>query len=131
MNEALQNELVEVLKLGKNSVLQAADIIKEQAPELVSQILVWEFVKSFLGFLIFLALLASFVFFSKREVKKIEENDGYEFFDAPFPNAVPMIITGLVTLFSFMVISVESLAWLQILIAPKLFLVEYITDLIK
>ena len=127
MNEALQGKLSEILELGKQGVLQAADMIKEQMPDLVEQILRWEFVISLLwfvgAFILFVVMISNFrklrIYLKKQD--EDSQNENVEALIIPYALAH---LIPLVTIFS-------SIVWIKILVAPKLFLVEYISQLIK
>ena len=128
MNEALQSKLSEILELGKQGIFQAADMIKEQMPDLCGQILRYEFIRSLgttiLGIvLFFVCLKLSFWFYVKAKET--------EWHHTTYSVLGVYSAIGGVALFVVNIIQIYQHAWLKILLAPRLFLVEYISNLIK
>lgn len=134
MNEVLQTKLSEILEMGKMGVLQAADMLKEQVPDLVAQILRWEFVMSLGWWLIGIMCMVISYKCIKRilvTVKKEQERSGHYYTDSSTTKVTISSIIGVITLVAGIGNFFSSYDWLQILVAPKLFLVQYITRLIK
>ncbi|MHA1853855.1 MAG: hypothetical protein ACTSUF_10185 [Candidatus Heimdallarchaeaceae archaeon] len=140
MTEALQNKLIEVLDLGKVGILNVFEAIKAQVPELVEQILKYTFLKSFIGWLFGIFCLIVFVFCAKglmlvyKRERERAEKLGEKYIGYTYESAIKNIIYGVVGITTFITgISTffDYTLWLEILIAPKLFIVEYIAELIK
>ena len=109
------------MELGKQGILQAADVIKEQMPDLVEQLMRWEFTISLICFLVFpimtiITWRACEYFYKKCDKDKI-------WIDYLSPRVGYLLIL----IWAFFL----HFTWLKILIAPKLFLVGYISNLIK
>jgi len=136
MTEELKTKLVESLlpmiekakEVGGNLV----DVVMEQSPELVREILAWGLVSSLIVFLIFFTLLISFQIgmfkYGWKKAAKIEE--GLSSYD----KGIAYIITGFLHTFPsiiFLAICCKNFDWLKILVAPRLYLIEYIGYLIK
>lgn len=121
MNEVLQTRLVEILDLGKNGILQAVDMLKKEMPDLMEQIVMWEFTKSLISFL--MCPIMIFVTWRVCEYfyKKCEKDDVWEFYLSP----------RLGNLFSLCWPLFLDFTWLKILFVPKLFLIEYISNLVR
>ena len=109
MNETLQNAVEELLKKTLSSVESAGAFLVSETPEYVSQLLHWHFISSLAFFILFIllsiALVVAGVYFSKLAMSLEKDK----------------CVGGIL----------NNLAWLQIMIAPKVWLVSYITGLIK
>jgi len=138
MNEVLQSKLAEIVELGKNGILQAADMIKEQMPDLVEQILRYNFVVSLLSWL---TAIACFILVYKcvqriLKVMKYENernvSNGYCYYAGKsIATNIICTVLGVICLITGLVLFFEHAAWIKISIAPKLYLVEYLSYLIK
>ena len=129
----MKQEIIEIVKplleKGTAGLLQAADLIKAQAPELCAQILKYNFWYSIFvwGVATFALLLMSsfFIICIYRYIKDIGDEDVI----------VPcMVCSGIVSLifglFYFVAI-LDGIAFIKIWLAPKLYLIEYISSLVK
>ena len=136
MEEYLVGELKNVVDLTKEGVVKAVAILQDQAPLLVREILNWNFTMSLIQLFGGIALLV-FTFIAIKIVIKTNK-EGYSG-DNSYLSAGDMskvIIFGITGFFTLMfgigtVICVKSFIWLQILLAPKLFLIEYVKTLVK
>ena len=116
MNDAL----TELTELAKTGILKATAIASEQFPELISQILRWELTVSSVGIGFGITLLIiTRLFFSKKAQEWIEKN--YEFVIVPFLTGVAGLTILIINTFKF----------LNIIIAPKLYLLSYLKGLIN
>lgn len=126
MNEELLKQLVPIMEITKNGVIKAVDIIQEQAPILVKEILAWEFASSLITFLIGVILCLSFIPMVKNTSKWFREDDG-----DPTPRCVLSFIYWIIAPLIGIPCILFAWDWLKILIAPRLFLIEYVANLIK
>ncbi len=116
MKETLNQALKEIL----DAIIVTKDFVIEQAPDVVQQLLAWRFTISLVGFVVLLLIFVVIwviSFFIRKNV-----DDGDEIFViaiAGFASAIPLVLLPLVC------------DWLKILIAPKLFIIEYIMGMIK
>ena len=118
----LEQALTEILQKAVSGVEKGVGFLQTELPEAVSQLLLWHFWKSLIFNVLGLIIIITVVFFAKRAwilFGKIEDE--------------PVILLPLI---SFMIMTTLSLVlfdivWLQILIAPKLYLIEYAAELIK
>ena len=121
MKNELMAQVLPILEKTKEGILKAVEIVQAEMPELIEQVLAWNFALSLIGFIIGLAFLVLGIKLIKPVHKYVKE-DCDDFF-CYFGCAIPLVI-GLIAIF-------KNLEWLQILIAPKLFLIEYITKLVN
>lgn len=123
MNEELQTAVTEII----NSTISAKDFLVGQLPEYVEQLLMWHatysLVMCILGFL--LVALICYVDVRIYRYMKSDEFDKWQRGDAYLGMAVGsfvlMIPAGLMV----------NITWLKILIAPKVWLVEYAASLVR
>lgn len=127
MNEQAQKILVDLLQKASNGIDSAVSFSQAQIPDVVHQLLVWNFTSSMIstiiGFLLFLgAQCASWLIFKKLK------NDwaGDEFFEHP-----ESMIVGMIYAFTYLPLALTNMDWLKIWLAPKLYLIEYAASLVK
>ena len=130
MNDMLQEKIAEVLELGKQGALQAADILKAEMPELCEQVLKYNFVMSTIPWIIFPICATLACTFYAKEFQKIESDDYYDFFDDILPYGLPAIVFSILSL-GFFIGMFDNTAWIKILLAPKLYLVDYVISMLK
>lgn len=129
MNEQLQTAMAELITGAVQTAETAKTFVLSELPGVVQQLLAWKFWQSLIGMICFIvamtALIIIFVKLTKKAVK------------AEFSDEVPFIIgsfvSGLVALFSAIIYICEAtpLTWLQICLAPKIYLIEYASELIN
>lgn len=125
MNEELQNSLAELIAKSVQTAESAKSFLLSEMPEVVQQLLTWKLAEGFLRFSISIAAIISIVFISKVMVRKVvyqSEN-----------NKEPVALFLIVPAFILLLLSVEmfSLEWIQVWLAPKVYLIEYAGELLK
>lgn len=120
----LENKLVETLDKMMEGVGQGVDFMSAQLPDYIEQLLTWFMIYNLTLFIIGLAIPVIIYKVSKRVLKKCSD-DGW-WFDSEFIGFMGIILTILLLLISLELINLQ---WLQILVAPKVWLVEYILQL--
>lgn len=122
MNEQLQKALVEILE----SVLSAKVFLTAELPDVISQLLVWNMSMSILETVLGIFILWTIYFATKKYANnwdKIYQKD----LDATIVLMgiydIVMGVAGFCLLF--------NLKWLQIWLAPKIYLLEYAANLAK
>ena len=130
MKEELLKQLIPIAEKTKEGLLKAIDIAQEQCPLLIQEVLKWNFTISIVwcmfGAIVFVSsiigLIKSYKYLDNQlEIGTSGIDKGDQFFSLFF--LIP-IVCGIGVMLS-------NYEWLQILIAPKLFLLEYIGNLIK
>ena len=117
MNEKLQEALAELINL----TIQGKDFVLEQAPDVITQLLAWELTINLIGFC-FGVLLLVWIPISWR----MSRNGKYRVDDVPVLGIISSVLGGVLGI-AFVS---ETLVWIKILIAPKIFLLEYAAELI-
>jgi hypothetical protein len=123
MTNELEKILIPLIEKAASGAENAVDVIYAQAPEVIRQLLIWNagasglaFILISLGYLYFMCGIAEW----RRENKS--DND-----------LCVCVGTGVIgSLFALMLGTFfHAIDWLQILIAPKLYLLEYVARLAK
>jgi hypothetical protein len=124
--DTLQQSLAMVIDKATAGVEAGVDFLSAQLPDVIHQLLMWKAVESFLMFSLSLALFVvigimwRYVYkFEKKNADRISVSGSGIFFGGLMTCAL-----GAVALCSF------SITWLQIWIAPKIYLIEYASKLI-
>jgi len=142
MKEQLAKELLSIIQLTKDGVVKGLELAGEQAPDLIRQILMYGFARSFTVFLLVVIIVLSIAMVvnkiahtvivivpersyghteRKEEKKAISEISGGGIY-----------LLNIIPVFIFAVFITESnFAWLKIWLAPKLYLIEYLSNFIK
>jgi hypothetical protein len=128
MNETLKPYLEKLLSSGAKTVEEAAKFIETQTPELASEIIRWGAISESAAPLIFLILMGACVFihlFYKGEEPYKNGGPSNDYYP-------PLFIFNLIAAigFSFLFI-VEMIDVLYPLVAPRLYILEKISSLIK
>lgn len=114
----------EVYDASKAGLSKAIDYAQVQIPDVIHQFLLWHLVESLLIFIVAL-LIFIWSFWITRKFIISKKGDGF------YNDAQPLsMFSGAIVIVSFLVMF-GNLDWLQIMIAPKVYLLEYVTDLIK
>ena len=128
MNEKLQIALADIITKSVQTVEAAGQFILNEAPDVVQQLLVWKFVCSVISFSCFvilpLILVSVFLLIASRT--KDEDTRLFSY--------VATIVSGLVIWCLSAGISCgdgNALDWVQIKLAPKIYLIEYASKLIR
>lgn len=138
MNEQLQTALLTILNSTINAAGAAKEFLLAEVPEVIRQLLVWKAIESGLRMAVWLAVAGAMLYVSRRlwkyaknwqapagirlELANTEDRD-YAYIASGFLG----IFSGLTTIISLL----YNTAWLQIIVAPKLYLIEYAASLVK
>ena len=121
-------QLAEILKKGLEAAEKTGNFVVEQAPDLIQQLIVWKTCEYIFWILISIAFLFSVYKWHKSAMKRYDDFDGFcdkiEFFIYCIYAIVVILIFGIALFNSFFNL-------IQILLAPKIWLIEYATNLIK
>jgi len=131
MNKEVLEQLLPVLKVTKEGLLRSVDVIQSEAPQVAEQLLRWKFTLSLAWFGTGLVMLVAMLVCSvvlwkiatrnKKEWEQSKEDGG----------VAVMSMINFIALFIPSAMMLSHLEWIKILIAPKLYLMEYIAHLIK
>lgn len=134
MNEQLQTALAELIGAATTVGRGSVDFLRAELPDVIRQLLVWKAVSSALGLVLVLAMAIVAFFLFRRGFRVLEtipvKRESYES-DPRFWTRLWLIVGSVVCGFTLAVGVLSSFEWLQILIAPKLYLIEYAARLAK
>lgn len=137
MNDQLQKALEQFLLKMIDGFEKAGEFTVEQVPDVIQQALTWFALKSGIGFAIGLLMLAACLiairwglsdFWAKDENGNYKKNYAGEL-DVNFERCISLM-AGLVGLIITFVVLFHNLEWLQILVAPKWFIVSEMSKLL-
>ena len=131
MNDKLQEALLNILNNVTHSVENGVSFLSEQLPDVIHQLLLWKAVESGIHFGVLMALciglgIAAYKFLKagkEYKPKNSYDDDAFGYF---ILFGVSLFLAGV----SFVFAS-NQLEWLKILIAPKMYLIEYAAQLVK
>lgn len=126
MNEELQKALAEIITGALQTAEQAEAFVLAEMPDVVQQLLAWKMVQS-LVYCVFGLLCFITIALYWRWAAKILERANEEYFDDHVAIGGLMGTVVLVLIGGFAV----NLTWLQIWLAPKVYLIEYAASLVK
>jgi len=118
MKDKLENALTEILNKTVDGVESSISFLSDELPELINQILMWYAVESFIWFMLGVCMVA--IPTAKRKSIK-EWFTGDTDIEIKAFSCIGWFIYCLATI---LFLSLNHI-WLKILIAPKLFLIEY------
>jgi len=149
MNDQIQQALLSLLKTVEYGTKDGISFLSEEIPEVVSQILIWKMTESLIWFLVGIFILAGSIFGFSLVKSKIS-NARKDFFnnipwtkynssrDSDIPSAeydfINCGVLYILPTISFMLglsFLCTNIIWVQILIAPKAYLIEYAASLAK
>lgn len=131
MNNELQTAITDLITGTVNTADQAKDFILAETPEFIQQLLLWKAIYG--GVLFFVSIVAFYIIYRCARwgllfTKEISERE-----DAIEDSEIARLVVGAVGVIvgCFVIAETLNLRWLQIWIAPKVYLVEYAASLIK
>ena len=130
MNEQLQKVLADIITRVTSGADAAIQFGKEQIPEVLKQLLIWNFTFSFLIWFSATAIIVGYIVWMFTKFRWWFKNQRST---ATEMDAAITVITVVWGIISFIMIFVFwcNLDWLKIWVAPKLYLLEYAASLIK
>ena len=143
MNESMQAAVAAMIEKAISGIDAASNFLAAEIPDVIHQLLMWHMVKSAIMCMVGVSILIGTALILKRVFRKPEVDDtrsnSYKTYykrtlvfdrDGDIdPGVVPVVASGiLLTLTGACFINIE---WLQIWIAPKVWLIEYAASLVK
>ncbi len=128
MNEQLQKALADLIGKASNGIDASVSFLSAEIPDVIHQLLMWYAVKGALFTLFGVIICIAWGLAEKPAYRAIKENC-YVGGDVAF---FYLFIGSAVRLLLFLLAShLVNLDWLQIWIAPKIWLIEYASQLAK
>lgn len=121
-------QLAEILKKGLEAAEKTGNFVVEQAPDLIQQLIVWKTCEYIFLILISIAFLFSIYKWHKSGIKR---HENFTYFSQEIEFAIFCIYSiGVILIFGIALFT-SFLNLIQILVAPKIWLIEYAANLIK
>ena len=121
MDEQLKKLLLDAAQKGINGVEQTIDWVATQAPDLLEQLVMYNLIQS--GIYLLICVIGIFVAY-KMIVKSREK-------DPEWPEPIFMFVGMLVAIFSILAFICNISTFIKCLVAPKLFIFEYLSSLLN
>ncbi|ASM15097.1 TPA: hypothetical protein ACXJAC_002652 [Serratia marcescens] len=145
MNEQANKILAELLQKASDGIDAAVSFSQAQIPDVVHQLLLWNFTRSMVLSMLCLISIPFAVWFLKKQftrkkigelVKYGEKKERYQWtlvFDSEGDASPAIMILAFFGLLyvSFVGSVLLNMTWLKIWLAPKLYLIEYAASLVK
>lgn len=123
MNEELQKVLMGIINKTVEVTGEATNFLTAEIPEVVEQLLMWKMAESLMGVVLGFICGIIFLIIAIKSSKKWP-NPMDEVTPLPlFLIIISYILSGLIPLCNW------NITWLQIWVAPKVYLIEYVASL--
>lgn len=130
MNDELQKALAAILSKTTNALEAGVNFLQAELPDVIRQLLVWHATKSAIHFVLTTLVCAALVTVSVKFFKAAKGYKPKNIYDDPVFQWMACAASGVFAFFALMT-AMNMLDWLQILVAPKLYLIEYAASLAK
>ena len=135
MNEQLQLAVSTLIQTSLNAIDKGTTFLSNQIPEVIQQLLLWKAIASFIefsyGIFIIGGIFAWLIYQYKYWTTTIETEWGTTKQRISGDNGAYVLLNLLLVIPLLYGSSCINLIWLQIWIAPKLYLIEYAKDFLK
>lgn len=130
MNDQLQKVLADIITRVTSGADAAIQFGKEQIPEVLKQLLIWNFTFSFLIWFSATSIIVGYIIWMLTKFRWWFKNQRSTTTEQDAAVTVLTVIWGIIT-FIMIFVFWCNLDWLKIWVAPKLYLLEYAASLIK
>lgn len=132
IQNALEQALIKSIDGIQKTGTELVEALYQQAPEVVEQLLIWHGIESLIQSIIGILCL-SLIFIYYKIACKVYEKNGVSEWDDSFYYWLVTVVSGIfVSVLSFgTMVNLVNLKWLKIWLAPKVYLLEYLADLVK
>lgn len=130
MNDQLQKVLADIITRVTSGADAAIQFGKEQIPEVLKQLLIWNFTFSFLIWFSATAIIVGYIIWMLTKFRWWFKNQRNTTTEQDAAVTILTVIWGIIT-FIMIFVFWCNLDWLKIWVAPKLYLLEYAASLIK
>lgn len=136
----LDKKLVEVLDGVMNTAEKGKDFVLAELPDVVSQLLLWYGTYGFIKFMIGIFMIILALFVSKKLFAKGKQTSNKHFIEYEETlvrdekghlHGGTMVYLIVMVPYTGITLAFLNLQWLKIWIAPKIWLIEYTTQLLK
>lgn len=133
MNEELQKALGALLNKVNNGIDTAGEFLASELPDVIQQLLMWHGVKSFIVFVVCLSVILLSITMCTKAFKNRSVEGHWACSDSRYGYmGFEGFLVCTLSVFSIVPALVNmNIAWLQIWVAPKIWLIEYAAKLAK
>ena len=129
MNTETDKQIAEILKKWLEVAEKSGNFVIEQAPDLVKQLITYKTVETSICVLIEITLMYLIVIYFKYLHKK--NNEDSSFIEVNSFHIGGMLISLVVAIFMFIAFIADISNLIQLIFAPKIYLLEYIAKLLS
>lgn len=138
MNEQLQQSLVKIITQATESIDASVSFLNGQLPDVIGQLLQWKLLSASLTVMLSLGVVIASCLVIKRLTRKPDQHKGNFFWwwngsrhevEFSFVISVCLVLVASVMAVINFIISLYEM--LQIMIAPKIYLIEYASSLVS
>jgi len=122
VKDKASDALINMIDITVKSMSDVVEFGKQQIPEVIHQLLMWEMAKGIIGFSVGVIFAIVTVIFFRKACQWYQEDSSNA--PAHIGTAVLLVISSILLIDNIMII-------VQIWVAPKLYLLEYAASLIK
>ncbi len=121
--ESLNEALATLINQAATGIDASMGFLQAEIPDVVVQLLLWHGIRSAFYFALCASLLLVVVSLAKKWIPRLWSDD-------EMVGAFAATVLGFMAFILFL-ITITELVWLQVWIAPKIFLIEYAANLVK
>ena len=129
MNTETDKQIAEILKKGLEAAEKSGNFVIEQAPDLVKQLITYKTIEASIYVLIEIVLMYLIARYFKYLYKKNNENSS--FISENSFHFIGIIISFMASIFFFFAFIIDISNLIQLIFAPKIYLLEYIAKLLS
>ena len=129
MNSETDKQIAEILKKGLEAAEKSGNFVIEQAPDLVKQLITYKTIETSICVLIEITLMYLIFRYFKYLYKKNNENS--DFITENEFHIGGIIINFVLSIFCFFAFIGDVSILIQLIFAPKIYLLEYIAKLLS
>ena len=129
MNAETDKQIAEILKKGLEVAEKSGNFVIEQAPDLVKQLITYKTIETSISVLIEITLMYLIFRYFKYLYKK--NNEDSDFIGVNSFHIGGILISSGVAIFMFITFITDISNLIQLIFAPKIYLLEYIAKLLS
>lgn len=129
MNSETDKQIAEILKKGLEAAEKSGNFVIEQAPDLVKQLITYKTIETSIYVLIEITLMYLIFRYFKYLYKK--NNEDSDFIPENEFHVGGIIINFVLSIFCFFAFIDDVSSLIQLIFAPKIYLLEYIAKLLS
>ena len=129
MNAETDKQIAEILKKGLEAAEKSGNFVIEQAPDLVKQLITYKTIETSICVLIEITLMYLIFRYFKYLYKK--NNEDSDFISDNEFHIAGIVLSLVVAIFMFIAFITDISNLIQLIFAPKIYLLEYIAQLLS